>query len=77
MRYKPKDWDTYTLQQREEWYQKPYEETRKIILQSYMSTIADENGNLDEYKLLEIIIDLQDRVDELENTCERNDSYYD
>ena len=76
MRYQPADWDTYTSQQRTEWYQKPYEERRKIILQSYMNMIVDENGDLDKFKILELILELQDTVNELERTCERTDSYY-
>ena len=77
MRYQPADWNTYTSKQRETWYQKSYDERRKIILQSYMDMIVDENEELDKFKILELILDLQDRVDNLESTCERMDSYYD
>jgi hypothetical protein len=78
MKYYPTDYNNYTKEQRHDWhYIKSPDEKREIILKSYLSTIADENGNLDHLKLLEIILDLQDRVDELEHTCERTDSYYD
>lgn len=76
MKYQPADWNTYTSQQRKEWYSKPYEESRQIILQSYMNMIVDENGDLDKFKILELILELQDRVDYLEETCERSNSYY-
>ena len=76
MKYQPADWNTYTSQQRKDWYQKPYEESRQIILQSYMNMIVDENGDLDKFKILELILELQDRVDYLEETCERSNSYY-
>jgi ubiquinone biosynthesis protein Coq4 len=77
MRYSPADWNTYTQKQRKEWHYKPYEEQREIVNQSYLSLIADENGNLDAIKILEIIMDLQDRVDELESTCSRIEVNYD
>jgi hypothetical protein len=77
MRHNPVDWDTYTQKQRKEFYYKPYEEQREIINQSYLSVITDENGNLDALKILEIIMDLQDRVDELESTCSRIEVDYD
>ena len=64
--YQPADWNTYTLKQRKEWYSKSYEESRQIILQSYMNMIVDENGELDKFKILELLLDLEDRVDELE-----------
>ena len=71
MRHKPADWYTYSSKQREEFYLKPYEEEREIINQSYLSIITDENGNLDTLKILEIIMDLQDRVEDLETECVR------
>jgi hypothetical protein len=39
--------------------------------------IVDEAGNLDKYKIIEVILDLQDKIEDLENTCQRTDSYYD
>jgi len=75
MRHKPADWGTYSSKQREEFYLKPYEEEREIINQSYLSTITDENGNLDALKILEIIMDLQDRVEDLETECVRKDYF--
>ena len=77
MKYQPADWNTYTSKQKEVWHQKSYEERRKIILQSYMNMIVDENGELDKFKILEFLLDLEDRVDNLESTCEKTDSYYD
>ena len=65
----PADWNTYTQKQKKEWYYKPCEEQREIINQSYLSDITDENGNLDTIKILEIIMDLQDRVEDLETKC--------
>ena len=77
MRDKPADWDTYTRDQRQEWWYKPCDEQQEIINKSYLSLITDENGNLDTLKILEIIMDLQDRVDDLETECVKRDSYYD
>ena len=77
MRYDPADWNTYTQKQRREFYYKPFEEQREIVQKSYLSLITDENGNLDTMKILEIIMDLQDRVDEIESNYQRNESYYD
>ena len=71
MKTHPEDWDTYTPKQRKEFYVKPFEERREIINRSYLSLITDETGNLDTIKILEIIMDLQDRVDDLENVCVR------
>jgi hypothetical protein len=76
MRHNPSDWDTYSSKQKEEFYLKPYEEEqREIINQSYLSVITDENGNLDTLKILEIIMDLQDRVEDLETECVRKDYF--
>ena len=77
MKTHPADWDTYTPKQRKEFYEKPFEEQREIINRSYLSLITDETGNLDTIKILEIFMDLQDRVDEIGSTCQRNKSYYD
>ena len=71
MRDIPTHWDTYTQKQREEFYHKTYQERREIINKSYLSLITDKDGNLDTIKILEIIMDLQDRVDDLENVCVR------
>ena len=76
MKTHPADWDTYTPKQRKEFYEKPFEERREIINRSYLSLIADKNGNLDTIKILEIIMDLQDRVDDIESNYQRNESYY-
>jgi hypothetical protein len=75
MRYNPADWYTYSSNQRKEFYLKPYEEQREIINQSYLSLIADENGNLDALKILEVIMDLQDRVEDLETECVRKEYF--
>jgi len=77
MRYNPADWNTYTQKQRGEFYYKPFQEQQEIVKKSYLSLITDETGNLDTMKILEIIMDLQDRVDEIESTYQRNESYYD
>jgi hypothetical protein len=78
MRHIPKNfYDNYSLKQREEFWLKSYEESRKIINDSYLSMIVDDNGNLDKYKIIEVILDLQDKIEDLENTCQRTDSYYD
>ncbi len=75
MRHNPADWDTYSSKQKEEFYLKPYEEEREIINQSYLSIITDENGNLDALKILEVIMDLQDRVEDLEIECVRKEYF--
>jgi ubiquinone biosynthesis protein Coq4 len=77
MRFNPADWNTYTLKQQKEFHYKSYQEQREIINRSYLSLITDETGNLDAIKILEIIMDLQDRVDEIESTYQRSESYYD
>jgi len=76
MRYDPADWNTYTQKQRREFYCKPFEERREIINKSYLSLITDKDGNLDTIKILDIIMDLQDRVDDLEDVCVRVNYYY-
>jgi hypothetical protein len=38
--------------------------------------IADENRDIDKYKLIGIILELKERIEDLENRCQRNDSYY-
>ena len=76
MRHKPADWSTYTQKQKEEFYYKLYQERREIINKSYLSLITDETGNLDTIKILEIIMDLQDRIDDLEIECVRKDYDY-
>jgi hypothetical protein len=73
----PKDFHTYSSKQREEFWLTNSEERRKIINDSYLSMIVDEAGNLDKYKIIEVILDLQDKIEDLENTCQRTDSYYD
>ncbi len=75
MRYNPSDWDTYSSKQRKEFYNKSFEERREIINQSYLSLITDENRNLDTIKILELIMDLQDRVEDLEIECVRKEYY--
>ena len=75
MRYNPADWDTYSSNQRKEFYLKPYEEQREIINKSYFSIITDEYGNLDALKILEVIMDLQDRVEDLETECVRKEYF--
>jgi hypothetical protein len=75
MRYNPLGWDKYTQKQRKEWYLKPFEEQQEIIKQSYLSLVADENGNLDTMKILQLIMDLQDRVEDLEIECVRKEYY--
>ena len=75
MRYNPADWDTYSSKQRKEWYLKPYEERREIVNKSYLSIIADDNGNLDALKIIEIIMDLQDRVEDLGIECVRKEYF--
>jgi hypothetical protein len=77
MKQTPSNFYTYSSKQREEFWLKNYEERRKIINDSYLSMIVDENGNLDKYKIIELILDLQDNVEDLKNTCQRTDSYYD
>lgn len=76
MRYNPADWSTYTQKQRKEFNCKSYQEQREIINKSYLSLITDETGNLDTIKILEIIMDLQDRIDDLETECVRKDYDY-
>jgi hypothetical protein len=73
----PRNFHTYSLKQKKEFWLKNYEEQRKIINDSYLSMIVDEAGNLDKYKIIEVILDLQDKIEDLENTCQRTDSYYD
>jgi hypothetical protein len=75
MRYNPADWGTYSSKQRKEWYLKPYEERREIVNKSYLSIITDDNGNLDALKIIEIIMDLKDRVEDLETECVRKEYF--
>jgi hypothetical protein len=77
MRHTPKDFSTYFSKEKKEFWLKSYEEQQKIINDSYISMIVDEAGNLDKYKIIEVILDLQDKIEDLESTCQRTDSYYD
>jgi hypothetical protein len=77
MKNTPKNfYDNYSLKQREEFWPKTCEERRKIINDSYLSMIVNEAGNLDKYKIIDVILDLQNKIEDLENTCQRTDSYY-
>jgi len=73
----PKNYSDYSHDQKRVFWYKPFEERRKIINDSYLSMIVDEAGNLDKYKIIEVILDLQDKIEDLENTCQKTDSYYD
>jgi hypothetical protein len=77
MRQTPTNFYEYSSKQREEFWLKPYEEQQQVINESYLSMIVDEDGNIDKYKIIGIILDLQDKIEDLENTCQRTDSYYD
>jgi len=52
------------------------EDKYKKAEENSASYITDENGNLDTFKILEIIMDLQDRVEDLEIGCVMKE-YYD
>lgn len=69
-------WSKYTSKERSEWWAKPYQERELIIQESYLPMIADENRDIDKYKLIGIILELKERIEDLENRCQRNDSYY-
>jgi len=67
MRYHPADWNSYTSEQRQKWHLiYSNEEKQKIVLDSYMNRITDDEGNLDKYKILEFILDMEDRIENLE-----------
>jgi hypothetical protein len=70
-------YEDYSSKQREEFWVKSYEERQKIINESHLPMVVDEDGNIDKYKIIGIILDLQDKIEDLENTCQRTDSYYD
>lgn len=78
MRNIPKNfYADYDLKQRKEFWIKSFNEQQKIVNDSYISMIVDDNGNLDKYKIIEVLMDLQDKIEDLEATCQRTDSYYD
>lgn len=67
MRYHPAEWNSYTSEQRRKWhYIHSHEEKKKIVLDSYMNRITDDEGNLDKYKILEFILDMEERIENLE-----------
>ncbi len=78
MRNIPKNfYADYDLKQRKEFWIKSFNEQQKIVNDSYISMIVDDNGNLDKYKIIEVLMDLQDKIEDLAATCQRTDSYYD
>jgi len=73
---RPKDYyQNYSSEQMWEWCQKDYEERQKIALESYFPEFANENNEIDIHKLVERILYLEERVDELENTCVKENNY--
>lgn len=72
----PKDFDSYTSKERRDFRLKDYTEQYKIAVKSYFPEFVNENNEIDIYKLVERILYLEERVVDLENTCERVSSYY-
>jgi hypothetical protein len=72
----PKDFDSYTPEERIQFRKKDYTEQYKIAVKSYFPEFVNENNELDLFKLVERILYLEERVVDLENTCERVSSYY-
>lgn len=66
MREIPTDWDSYSQNQRDTWWRKDRQERNKIVVESYLPMIADEKGTIDVHKLVEVILNLEDRIEELE-----------
>jgi hypothetical protein len=66
MRGYPADWDSYSQNQRDTWWRKDRQVRNEIIVESYFSMITDENGTIDVHKLVEVILNLEDRIEELE-----------
>lgn len=64
-------YDSYTPEERRKFWEKDYTEQNKIALESYLPEFVNENNELDIFKLVERILYLEERVEELEITCER------
>lgn len=63
MRFEPADWNTYSKKEQTEFRKKSFEDRQKIIKESYLPMILNEIGDLDKYKLLDIIMELQDEIE--------------
>jgi hypothetical protein len=74
---RPKDfYQTYTPEEQRKFRVKDYTEQYKIVVESYFPEFVNENKELDLFKLVARILYLEERVVDLENTCVKEDSYY-
>lgn len=65
MMYYPCDWNKYTIKEKQKFLSLDYKERKRIVLDSYLSMITNDKGELDKYKILDLILDLQDQIDDI------------
>ncbi len=65
MMYHPYDWNKYTIKEKQEFVCLDYKERKRIVLDSYLSMITNDKGELDKYKILDLILDLQNQIDDI------------
>lgn len=63
--YYPCDWNKYTIKEKQKFLSLDYKERKRIVLDSYLSMITNDKGELDKYKILDLILDLQDQIDDI------------
>ena len=65
MMYYPCDWNKYTIKEKQKFLSLDYKERKRIVLDSYLSMITNDKGELDKYKILDLILDLQNQIDDI------------
>jgi len=65
MMYYPCDWNKYTIKEKQKFLSLDYKERKRIVLDSYLSMITNDKGELDKYKILDLILELQDQIDDI------------
>lgn len=63
--YYPCDWNKYTIKEKQKFLSLDYKERKRIVLDSYLSMITNDKGELDKYKILDLILDLQNQIDDI------------
>lgn len=63
--YYPCDWNKYTIKEKQKFLSLDYKERKRIVLDSYLSMITNDKGELDKYKILDLILELQDQIDDI------------
>jgi hypothetical protein len=67
----PRNFNEFSISERIEWYNKSPKERYESSVASHLQDFVNENNEIDIRKLVERILYLEERVEELEITCER------